>query len=53
MSKERWHKWFAWYPVKLHKNWAWFEFIYRRKNWTSTPPWEGGCPWWEFKRSLK
>lgn len=28
---EKWHKWFAWFPVPLDDDntWAWFEFVWR------------------------
>lgn len=33
----RWHRWFAWYPVKISQNdekaeWCWFEMVGRRKT---------------------
>jgi hypothetical protein len=30
-KKGNWHKWFAWYPVKVDGNTKWFTFVYRRK----------------------
>jgi len=29
-----WHKWFAWYPVKVGDQWQWLKFVYR-KQWLS------------------
>lgn len=26
-----WHKWFAWYPVKIHNERVWLKTVYRRK----------------------
>jgi hypothetical protein len=26
-----WHKWFAWYPVKIHGKRTWLKTVYRRK----------------------
>lgn len=26
----KWHKWFAWYPVKIEDEWIWRENIERR-----------------------
>jgi len=26
-----WHKWFAWYPVKVGDQWQWLKFVYRKK----------------------
>lgn len=31
--RKKWHKWFAWYPVRIGtKDWRWGEFIWRRLN---------------------
>ncbi len=29
-DKEIWHKWFAWYPVKIKNVWVWREKIERK-----------------------
>jgi len=26
-----WHKWFAWYPVKVHDKRVWMKTVYRRR----------------------
>jgi hypothetical protein len=25
-----WHKWFAWYPVRVHGKYTWLKIVYRR-----------------------
>ncbi len=25
-----WHRWFAFYPVKVRAQWVWLEFVWRR-----------------------
>lgn len=27
----KWHKWLAWYPVKINNKWIWFKFIERQR----------------------
>jgi hypothetical protein len=34
-KKGNWHKWFAWYPVKVNGDLQWLKFVYRRK-WINT-----------------
>jgi len=31
VTKSRWKGWYAWRPIKLHGEWIWFEWVYRRK----------------------
>ena len=26
-----WKSWYAWRPIKLHGEWVWFEWVFRRK----------------------
>lgn len=51
IALRRWHKWFAWYPVRIPKTGKyvyWLEFVQRKKiMWLG---WDGG--WWERKYKL-
>ena len=33
----KWHVWFAWYPVKVGKQWVWLETVWRKceSSWNS------------------
>lgn len=41
VHKTKWHKWFAWYPIRLGNNdCRWFEYVERRIDYgTSVVPW--------------
>ena len=38
--KEHWHKWFAWYPVKIGKQRIWLKTIYRKLEAQEGLPWD-------------
>lgn len=53
-NPERWHEWFAWYPVicniepvTLNYTWAWMSKIYRRGEYDT---WRGYS--WEYRKNL-
>jgi hypothetical protein len=27
---QKWHKWFAWYPVKINQHWFWLQYVEQR-----------------------
>jgi len=29
-DREEWHRWFAWHPVTVGKEWVWWEHVERR-----------------------
>lgn len=32
----KWHKWFAWFPVKVLNQWVWLEYVERKIAWASS-----------------
>ena len=43
-----WHRWFAWYPVKIDNRTCWLKTILRR---SITKAWykDTGKIWWEYQ----
>ena len=38
IANRKWHKWFAWYPVRVgHREKRWLEYVYRRDNYLASP----------------
>ena len=31
LTKNPWRGWYAWRPIKLHGEWIWFEWVFRRR----------------------
>jgi hypothetical protein len=29
-SRWEWHRWWAWYPVKVDNQYVWLEYVYRK-----------------------
>jgi len=53
---EKWHKWFAWYPVRAYENsfltpkewcWCWMEIILRKGEFHQYG--KGYYPWWTWQ----
>ena len=45
--RERWHRWFAWYPVKVEECWVWLEVVHRKGKRACG---YGGDHWeWEYR----
>lgn len=32
LKKFEWHKWYAWYPIRLKDTIYWFEYLWRKKE---------------------
>lgn len=31
IERSPWKGWYAWRPIKLHGEWVWFDWVFRRK----------------------
>jgi hypothetical protein len=45
--KAQWHRWFAWYPVRVGEDCRWLEFVEQRAEYVSY--YDGGEFQWEFR----
>lgn len=45
-DKWQWHRWYAWYPVKVNeREYRWLEYVLRRRNGERF----SGIYWWTYK----
>ena len=42
-ARERWHQWFAWYPVRIGRHMVWLDLIRRKGKWYCSD--DGGWNW--------
>jgi hypothetical protein len=40
-----WHRWFAWYPVRIGKHHHWLEYVDRRLEWHYSSYADNGWSW--------
>lgn len=46
VSRERWHTWYAWHPIRINGMWVWLETVHRKG--TLKCGW-GDCYWeWQY-----
>jgi len=49
LASQEWHRWFAWYPVRLgYHDCRWFEWVERR--WFKNDCWDHDYWAWEYRR---
>jgi hypothetical protein len=48
--REEWHRWFAWYPVRIGNQRVWLETVERKGRWWSALYAEG---WdWQYREAV-
>jgi hypothetical protein len=50
---QRWHRWFAWYPITVDGDKYWLEFVYRKASIRFTILDDYPCYNWEFSKTME
>ena len=46
-NKTQWHRWFAWYPIRIEGKLIWLRFVERQVGYYEN--WGGGYTWKNYR----